>query len=88
MESSNKPSHSTDTLLAVMSSQLDTLIKKFEKLEEKLDTKVDLIHFEKLEKSFEEHKKETIEKINGHAIKLSLGAGILTAISWFINFLK
>lgn len=80
---------STDTLLAVMSTQLDTLIKKFEKLEEKLDTKIDIVSFEKLERAFDEHKRETAEKINSHTVKISTGAGILTALSWAIShFIK
>lgn len=84
------PKHpSTDTLLAVMSTQLDTLIKKFEKLEEKLDTKIDIVSFEKLEKAFDDHKRDTADKINSHTIKISTGAGILTALSWaFSHFLK
>lgn len=89
MDETIKKHHSTDTLLAVMSNQLDTLLKKFEKLENKLDTKIDIVSFEKLERAFDEHKKETAEKINSHTIKISTGAGILTALSWvFSHFVK
>lgn len=88
METSNKNKHSVDTLLALMSQQLENIIAKIEKVEEKLDTKVDLVHFEKLERSFEEHKKETMDKISEHTVKISIGAGILTALSWATHLLK
>lgn len=76
------------TLIAVMSEQLKTLLKNVDNIEKKLDSKVDLSHFEKLEKSFEEHKKETTEKINGHAVKIGIGAALLTAGSWLISLMK
>lgn len=40
MGNSDLPNKSTDTLLAVISTKLDNLIDKFEKLEEQLDNKV------------------------------------------------
>lgn len=80
---------SIDTLLAVMSNQLDTLIKKFEKLEEKIEGKVDYISFDKLEKAFEEHKKETDSKIDAHTVKLTVGSTIVLCASWFVtHFIK
>lgn len=88
MESSDNKHPSTDTLLAVMSEQMKTLLKSVDNIEKKLESKVDLVHFEKLERSFEEHKRETIEKINGHAVKIGVGAALLTAGSWLISIMK
>jgi hypothetical protein len=85
MSPSDKINPSVDTLLAVMSEQMKTLLKSVDNIEKKLETKVDLVHFEKLEKSFEEHRKETNDKITGHTVKLSIGAGIITALSWLIK---
>lgn len=83
-EISSKPPN-IDTLLAVMSNQLDTLIKKFEKLEEKIEGKVDNLSFAKLEKAFEDHKKETNSKIDAHTIKITIGSTILLCASWFVS---
>jgi hypothetical protein len=79
---------STDTLLAVMSEQLKTLLKSVESIEKKLENKVDMSSFEKLERAFEEHRRDTSEKITGHTIKIALGTGILTALSWVSHLLK
>lgn len=40
MPSSDLPNRSTDTLLAVISTKLDNLMEKFEKLEDQLESKV------------------------------------------------
>jgi hypothetical protein len=88
MDSLENKHPSVDTLLAVMSIQMGTLLKSVENIEKKLESKVDLVHFEKLERSFEEHKKETVEKINGHAVKIGIGTALLTAGSWLISLLK
>jgi len=88
MDSSEQKHASLDTLLAVMSEQMKTLLKSVDNIEKKLESKVDMVHFEKLERSFEEHKKETMEKINGHAVKIGVGAALLTAGSWLIGLMK
>lgn len=87
MDSSENKHPSTDTLLAVMSEQMKTLLKSVDNIEKKLESKVDLVHFEKLERSFEEHKKETVEKINTHAVKLGIGSVLVIATSWVIGLL-
>lgn len=46
MPSSDLPNKNTDTLLAVISTKLDNLIDKFEKLEEQLDSKVNISTFQ------------------------------------------
>ena len=88
MKTPEEQSPSLDTLLAVMSKDIGYIVKSIDNIEKKLETKVDLVHFEKLEKSFEEHKKETVEKINGHAVKIGIGASLLTAGSWLISLIK
>jgi len=76
---------SVDTILAGMSKDISYIVKSIDSIERKLEAKVDIIHFEKLESAFEEHRKETNNKITGHTVKLSLGAGIITALSWLIK---
>jgi GTPase involved in cell partitioning and DNA repair len=95
MENSSKKNYSVDTLLALMSQQLETLLKSVDNIEKKLETKVDLIHFQKLEDSFEEHKKDTqtamekqSEKVTEHTIKIGIIGGVLTVLSWVAHFLK
>lgn len=88
MENSSNKHPSVDTLLAVMSEQMKTLLKSVESIEKKLEAKVDLTAFNKLEQSFEEHKKDVTSTVNSHAVKMGIGAGLLTGISWIINFLK
>jgi hypothetical protein len=88
MDSLDTKHPSVDTLLASMSKDIGYIVKSIDNIERKLETKVDLVHFEKLEKSFEEHKKETVEKINDHAMKLGVGAALLTAGSWLISVIK
>lgn len=85
-QANNHPS--VDTLLAVMSEQMKTLLKSVDNIEKKLENKVDLTSFRELKDSFEEHKKDTQEKITSHTIKIALGTGILTALSWVSHFLK
>lgn len=46
MNNSELQNKSTDTLLAVISTKLDNLIDKFEKLEEQLDSKVNSSTFQ------------------------------------------
>lgn len=46
MPSSDLSNKSTDTLLAVISTKLDNLIEKFEKLEDQLDSKVNISTFQ------------------------------------------
>lgn len=46
MGSSDLPNKATDTLLAVISTKLDNLIDKFEKLEDQLESKVNASTFE------------------------------------------
>lgn len=46
MPSSDLPNKNTDTLLAVISTKLDNLIEKFEKLEDQLDSKVNISTFQ------------------------------------------
>lgn len=46
MNNSDLPNKNTDTLLAVISTKLDNLIDKFEKLEEQLDNKVNSSTFQ------------------------------------------
>lgn len=79
---------SVDTLLAVMSEQMKTLLKSVDNIEKKLENKVDISSFKELKDSFEEHRKETNDKITGHTVKLSIGAGLLTGLSWILNFIK
>lgn len=88
MSSSLENHPSVDTLLAVMSEQLKTLLKNVENIEKKLENKVDILSFNELKEAFNDHKKDTNDKITGHTIKISLGAGILTAVSWFSHFIK
>jgi len=46
MSNSDLPNKNTDTLLAVISTKLDNLIEKFEKLEDQLDNKVNASTFQ------------------------------------------
>lgn len=46
MASSDLPNKNTDTLLAVISTKLDNLMEKFEKLEDQLDSKVNASTFQ------------------------------------------
>lgn len=88
MDFSDNKHPSVDTLLAVMSEQMKTLLKSVDNIEKKIENKVDIASFKELRDSFEEHKKETVEKINQHAIKISAGAAMLTVGSWLISLLK
>ena len=88
MDSSDQKHPSVDTILAGMSKDIGYIVKSIDNIERKLEAKVDMVHFEKLEASFEEHKKETVDKINEHAVKLGIGAALLTAGSWLFSIIK
>lgn len=88
MDSSEQKHPSVDTLLAVMSEQMKTLLKSVDNIEKKLENKVDITSFKELRESFEEHKKETALKINDHSVKLGIGAALVTAGSWVISLIK
>jgi len=95
MENSQDSHPRTDTLLAVMSEQLKNVLKSVESIEKKLDSKVDLVDFVRLEKTLDEHRKEndvkhkeTTDKVNSHAVKLGIGGALLTAGSWLISLMK
>lgn len=79
---------SVDTLLAVMSEQMKTLLKSVDNIEKKLENKVDITSFRELKESFEDHKKETSLKINDHSVKIGIGAALMTAGSWVISLIK
>lgn len=79
---------SVDTLLAVMSEQMKALLKSVDNIEKKLENKVDITSFKELKDSFEEHKKETSDKINSHAVKIGIGGALLTAGSWIVSLIK
>lgn len=88
MENSSNPRPTVDTILAVMANDLKNLIKSVEKIERGLESKVDLTSFHELKESFEDHKKDTSEKLSTHSTRLATGAGILIALSWAISLLK
>jgi len=88
MESPREKHQSVDTLLAVMSEQMKTLLKSVDNIEKKLENKVDITSFKELRDSFEEHKKETSLKINDHSVKIGIGAALMTAGSWVISLIK
>lgn len=88
MESSKEKHPSIDTILAVMSEQMKTLLKSVDNIEKKLENKVDITSFRELKESFEDHKKETSLKINDHSVKIGIGAALMTAGSWVISLIK
>lgn len=88
MDSSKNNHPSVDTLLAVMSEQLKTLLKSVDSIEKKLEAKVDQSSFNKLEEAFIIHRKEIEDKVNAHAVKIGVGAGIATGVSWLIHLMK
>jgi hypothetical protein len=78
---SNHPS--VDTLLAVMSEQLKNVLKTVDSIEKKLDTKVDLESFKKLELSFND-----IEKDVKFLSKMQwVASGAVAAIMWTLQHL-
>lgn len=92
MEENLQKKHSVDTLLAVMSEQLKNLLKSVESIEKKLDSKVDIVDFIRLEKSLEEHKhdsdakhKETSDKVTAHTIRFSALSGAIALAAWFLK---
>lgn len=81
-----------DTLLAVMSEQLKNLIKSVENIEKKLDSKVDIVDFVRLEKALDEHKKdndtkhkETSEKVTAHTVRFGILSGAVGLAAWFLK---
>jgi hypothetical protein len=88
METSSKSNMSDHTLLMVISSKMDTLMSEIKEIKDEMKTKVHMEDFRELRNSFEDHKKETNEKINSHAVKIGVGAALLTAGSWLISLLK
>ena len=90
-EISNKR-QTVDTLLAVMSEQLKNLLKSVESIEKKLDSKVDIVDFIRLEKTLEEHKKdsdikhkETSDKVTAHTVRFGALSGAIALAAWFIK---
>lgn len=57
------PNQKTDTLLAVISTKLDNLIDKFEKLEEQLETKVNSATFQAHLESHQNYLKNLDERL-------------------------
>ena len=88
MEPSGQKHQSVDTLLAVMSEQMKTLLKSVDNIEKKLENKVDITSFRELKESFEDNNKETYLKINDHSVKIGIGAALMTAGSWVISLIK
>lgn len=92
MEPLEKNHYSVDTLLALMSEQLKNVLKSVESIEKKLDSKVDIVDFVRLEKALHEHKlendlkhKDTSDKITAHTIRLSAISGAVALAAWFIK---
>lgn len=87
------PKHpSTDTLLAVMSEQLKNVLKSVENIEKKLDSKVDIVDFVRLEKALEDHKKDndtkhekSSDKITAHTVRFGALSGAVALAAWFIK---
>lgn len=92
MNPSDKVNQSVDTLLAVMSEQLKNLLKSVESIEGKLDTKVNIVDFIRLEKALEEHKKdsdlkhkETSDKVTVHTVRFGALSGAVALAAWFLK---
>ena len=88
----SKTRQTVDTLLAVMSEQLKNLLKSVENIEKKLDSKVDIVDFVRLEKALEEHKhesdakhRETSDKVTAHTIRFSALSGAIALAAWFLK---
>ena len=95
MPENNEKHQSIDTILVGMSKDINYIVKSIDSIEKKLDSKVDLVDFVRLEKTLDDHRKEndvkhkeTSEKVNGHAIKIAVGGALLTAGSWLISLMK
>lgn len=63
MASSELSKQKTDTLLAVISTKLDNLIEKFEKLEDQLDNKVNISTFQAHLESHQNYLKNLDDRI-------------------------
>lgn len=81
-----------DTLLAVMSEQLKNLIKSVESIEKKLDSKVDIVDFVRLETALEKYKvdndtkhKETSDKVTAHTVRFAALSGAIGLAAWFLK---
>lgn len=81
-----------DTLLAVMSEQLKNIIKSVESIEKKLDSKVDIVDFVRLEKALDEHRrdsdlkhKETSDKVTAHTVRFAALSGAISLAAWFLK---
>jgi flagellar biosynthesis/type III secretory pathway protein FliH len=85
MENSSKINQLDHTLLMVISSKMDTILEDVKEIKDELKLRVHLNDFNELKRSFEEHKKETGDKITSHTVKIAIGTGILTAISWLLR---
>lgn len=92
MPNSSENSQSFSTIIAVMSEQLKNILKSVESIEKKLDSKVDLVDFVRLEKALDEHKKEndtkhkeTSEKVTAHTIRFSTLSGAIALAAWFLK---
>lgn len=92
MSEISKTRQTVDTLLAVMSEQLKNLLKSVDSIEKKLDSKVDIVDFIRLEKSLDEHKKEndlkhkeTSDKVTAHTVRFSALSGAVALAAWFIK---
>lgn len=89
MDSSSKSNLSDHTLLMVISSKMDTIIDDIREIKDEMKTKVHFNDFNELKKAFEEHKKETKEKIDSHTVKITVGSTILMCASWLAShFMK
>lgn len=92
MSEISKTRETVDTLLAVMSEQLKNLLKSVESIENKLDSKVDMVDFIRLEKALEDHKKrneeeheKASEKITNHTVRFGALSGAVALAAWFIK---
>lgn len=92
MSETTQKHQSTDTLLAVMSEQLKNVLESVRKIENKLDTKVDLVDFVRLEKALDKIKednelkhKETSEKVTAHTVRFGVLSGAVALAAWFIK---
>ena len=88
MKTSTNKQPTLDTLLAILSTKMDTLIEKFDKMEVKLENKVDLNSFNELKLSLEKHKEDVAKKLADHTTKISIGTGIAMGISAILHFIK
>lgn len=95
METQDKDNQSDHTLLMVISSKMDDIRNDIREIKDEMKFKVHVDDFRELKQSFEEHKKETSESIkehskliNAHAVKIGIGASLLTGLSWLLSYFK